>query len=172
MAIEPDTKDWTWVLDRPCPQCGLDARQESPATVRPRMAEAVPRWQQVLARPDVTTRPEEGTWSPLEYAAHVRDVCRVFTERLGLLREEDGPTFPDWDQDAAAVAADYRSQDPGRVSSDLAAAAGAVGAAFADVPREEWGRPGLRSTGSGFTVHTLAQYFLHDVLHHLHDVRG
>src|SRR4051794_791858 len=22
--VEPDTKDWTWVLDRPCPECGFD----------------------------------------------------------------------------------------------------------------------------------------------------
>jgi hypothetical protein len=24
VTIIPDTKDWTWVLDRPCPECGLD----------------------------------------------------------------------------------------------------------------------------------------------------
>lgn len=24
-AIEPDIKDWTWVLSRPCPECGFDA---------------------------------------------------------------------------------------------------------------------------------------------------
>jgi len=24
-SIEPDTKDWTWVLERPCPECGFDA---------------------------------------------------------------------------------------------------------------------------------------------------
>ena len=26
MAIIPDTKDWTWVLQRPCPECGFDTR--------------------------------------------------------------------------------------------------------------------------------------------------
>lgn len=31
-------------------------------------------------------------------------------------------------------------------------------------------RPGRRSNGSVFTVRTLGQYFLHDVVHHLHDV--
>ena len=25
MSIEPDTKDWTWVLERTCPDCGLTA---------------------------------------------------------------------------------------------------------------------------------------------------
>ncbi len=26
MTIVPDTKDWTWVLERTCPQCGFDTR--------------------------------------------------------------------------------------------------------------------------------------------------
>jgi hypothetical protein len=26
MTIEPDTKDWTWVLRRPCLECGLDTQ--------------------------------------------------------------------------------------------------------------------------------------------------
>ena len=26
MAITPDTKDWTWVLQRPCPECGFDTQ--------------------------------------------------------------------------------------------------------------------------------------------------
>jgi hypothetical protein len=25
MTVEPDIKDWTWVIDRPCPECGFDA---------------------------------------------------------------------------------------------------------------------------------------------------
>jgi hypothetical protein len=25
VTILPDTKDWTWVLDRPCPECDYDA---------------------------------------------------------------------------------------------------------------------------------------------------
>ena len=29
MPIEPDTKDWTWVLERPCPECGFDASSVS-----------------------------------------------------------------------------------------------------------------------------------------------
>ncbi len=29
---------------------------------------------------------------------------------------------------------------------------------------------GLRSDGSAFTVESLAAYFIHDPIHHLHDV--
>ena len=51
MSIEPDTKDWTWVLERPCPECGFDAsavvRERIPETVRRNAAD----WQPVLTRP-------------------------------------------------------------------------------------------------------------------------
>ena len=39
-----------------------------------------------------------------------------------------------------------------------------------EVPLGEEQRRGIRSNGSEFTILTLAQYFLHDVVHHLHDV--
>lgn len=172
MPIEPDTKDWTWVLERACPECGVEAAAHSPATVPDVLRDAVVRWEAVLRRPDVARRPDDATWSPLEYAAHVRDVCAVFRGRLALLLAEENPTFADWDQDAAAVAGRYGEEDPADVADELAARAAAVGEAFGAVPRDRWERSGLRSNGSRFTVRTLAQYFLHDVLHHLHDVGG
>jgi hypothetical protein len=33
MTIEPDTKDWTWVLRRSCPECGLDTQLATAAEV-------------------------------------------------------------------------------------------------------------------------------------------
>ncbi|PYF99096.1 DinB superfamily protein [Georgenia satyanarayanai] len=172
MAIDPDTKDWTWVLQRPCPECGTEAAAHTPATTAQVLEDAVVRWEAVLRRPDVARRPDGSTWSPLEYAAHVRDVCGVFRERLHLILTEDDPTFPNWDQDAAAVAGRYGEQEPAAVAEELAVNARAVGADFDAVPQDRWERSGLRSNGSPFTVRTLSQYFLHDVLHHLHDVGG
>jgi hypothetical protein len=172
MAIEGDTKDWTWVLQRRCEQCGVESACEDPASVPALVRDAVGRWQEVLRRPDVRDRPDDATWSPLEYAAHVRDVFGVFAGRLRLMLAEDRPTFADWDQDAAAVAGEYARQDPAAVSAELTTAGLALADAFAAVPAERWERRGLRSNGSQFTVRTLSQYFVHDVLHHLHDVRG
>ncbi|WP_127128345.1 DinB family protein [Georgenia sp. SYP-B2076] len=172
MEIEPDTKDWTWVLRRRCDECGVEAGAEDPSTVPALVRDAVGRWEAVLRRPDVAVRPDPATWSPLEYAAHVRDVFRIFDQRLRLMLDEDEPTFPNWDQDAAAVAQAYGEQDPAVVGEELAAAGAAVAGAFAAVPRDRWQRRGLRGNGAEFTVLTLAQYFVHDVLHHLHDVRG
>lgn len=169
---EPDTKDWTWVLDRPCPDCGFDGRALGTEDLPGLLEESADWWTEVLGRQDVRERPGPAVWSPLEYGAHVRDVHRIFAERLRLLLEEDAPRFPSWDQDATAVEARYGEQDPETVAGELVAAAREVAGAYAGVTDETRGRRGTRSDGSEFTVETLGRYHLHDVVHHLWDVSG
>ena len=168
--IAPDTKDWTWVLDERCPECGFVAEEvdvrELPATVRALTA----RWQAALARSTAAERPRPGVWSVLEYGAHVRDVNRVFAERVRLMRGADDPLFDNWDQDAAAVEGRYAELDPSVVADELAEAAEAFAAEYDTVRPDELDRPGRRSNGSVFTVRSLGRYYLHDVVHHLHDV--
>ncbi|SDL01079.1 hypothetical protein SAMN05216282_12244 [Cryobacterium psychrotolerans] len=170
MAITPDTKDWTWVLEQPCPECGFDAAEVALDDIPRLIRENAAGWGPVLARTDAAVRPNDHTWSPLEYAAHVRDVFRIFSVRLGLMLSEDDPLFANWDQDATAVAERYHEQDPAVVGRELALAAASLADAFAAVPVTESTRTGRRSDGARFTVTTLAQYVLHDPVHHLHDV--
>lgn len=171
MAITPDTKNWTWVLDRPCPECGFDAAATAFGDVPELLRNSAEEWRSILADPAANRRPDDATWSPLEYAAHVRDLCRVYRMRLNLMLEEDGAGFADWDQDATAVEERYAEQDPAAVADGLTAEAEATAAAFAGVGPAHLDRRGLRSDGSAFTVDSLARYFIHDALHHLWDVR-
>lgn len=168
--VPGDTKDWTWVLERPCPECGFDTTTVQPRDVPALLAGQVEAWLPVLARADVRDRPQPQTWSPLEYACHVRDVYRLFAQRLALMLAEDDPLFANWDQDATAVAERYHEQRPEQVAQDLAAAGRGLAAAFAAVGERGWARTGRRSDGASFTVATLARYLLHDPAHHLWDV--
>ncbi len=104
MPIVPDTKNWTWVIERPCPECGFDASAYGDADIAPVILDNASSWPAVLARPTVRDRPNDSTWSPLEYAAHVRDVLAVYRQRLRLMGETDDPLYPNWDQDATGVA--------------------------------------------------------------------
>ncbi|WP_406198920.1 DinB family protein [Kitasatospora sp. NBC_01560] len=173
-GIVPDTKDWTWVLERPCPDCGLDSaavpREAVPGLIRAN-AEA---WVAVLAGDGeaLRRRPSPEVWSDLEYACHVRDVFRLFHVRLGLMLGQEGPDFPNWDQDETAVAGCYGEQRPEEVAADLAAAADVLADAFAGVRGEQWLRTGNRSDGARFTVESFARYLVHDPVHHLFDVTG
>jgi hypothetical protein len=170
--IEPDTKDWTWVLSQRCPECGFTAADVEPQAIAGTVRDLTPRWVSALHREDAGDRPAPATWSTLEYGAHVRDVLRVFDERLRLLVEEDDPLFANWDQDATALEDRYDLQDPRVVADELVDASEVIAARFDSVGDDQWERPGRRSNGSVFTVRTLGQYFLHDVVHHLHDVHA
>lgn len=171
MPLEPDTKDWTWVVERPCPECGFDARSFPRESVGDLIRANAAAWPAVLERPDVSARPA-GAWSALEYACHVRDVFRIYDARLGLMLHEDDPHYPNWDQDATAVADRYNEQEPGRVATELATAADALADRFDGVAGEQWTRTGNRSDGKRFTVESFARYMVHDPVHHLWDVTG
>jgi hypothetical protein len=56
------------------------------------------------------------------------------------------------------------------VAAELTVAAEELAAAFDAVRPEQWRRTGSRSDGAQFTVETFARYFIHDPIHHLHDV--
>ncbi|WP_062992365.1 DinB family protein [Nocardia anaemiae] len=191
MPIVPDVKNWTWVLERPCPECGFDPESITYAAVPALAREYAGRLAATLDRPDAAVRPDDSTWSALEYAAHVRDVCRIFTYRAAVAARTDAvdpkvpgfdaqghesadgvPVFSNWDQDVTAIADQYDKQDPRKVAAELIDAADSVANAFASVPEAALGNHARRSDGSVFTLESLAAYFLHDVIHHVHDVRG
>lgn len=169
-TVAADAKDWTWTIENHCGDCGFEASSiDGPAIAVAIRAFTQP-WPEVVTDPDARRRPDPASWSPVEYGAHVRDVCRVFTERLGLMLAEDEPQFADWDQDRAAVEGDYPSTDPSVLTRQLGAAAEQLAQAYDAVPGDAWNRNGRRSNGSQFTVLTLGRYLLHDLAHHLHDV--
>jgi hypothetical protein len=170
MPITPDTKNWTWVLEKPCPECGFDASTFTAKDVAALVRENAEAWPAALDRADVRERPDDATWSALEYGAHVRDVHRIYLYRLGLMLEQDNPLFPNWDQDETAVEEEYNEQDPEAVTRELVEAAEAIAVGFEAVPDDAWQRPGRRSDGAGFTIETIAKYYIHDPVHHLWDV--
>ena len=170
MTISPDTKNWTWVLERPCPECGFDASAVSPTDVADLIRDDAVQWEAVLADPAAPQRPRPDKWSPLEYACHVRDVYRIFDERLTLMLTEDDPVFANWDQDATAIEDRYGEQSPSTVAVELADAANRLADHFAAVDGDEWQRVGRRSDGSTFTIETFSKYLIHDPIHHQWDV--
>jgi hypothetical protein len=171
-AIAPDDKDWTWVLERTCPECGFAAGSVAPSTVAALVRESTDRWIAVLDTPveHLRARPDPTRWTTLEYAAHVRDVLRLYRTRLALMVDADDPLFANWDQDETALAERYNEQDPAIVAVELHEAGLALADAFGAIDGDQWQRRGRRSDGASFTIATFAQYMIHDPIHHLWDV--
>jgi hypothetical protein len=172
MAITPDTKNWTWVLERACEDCGFDSTVMEPERAGEMLRANADDWVSLLAGGrDLAARPAPDKWSPLEYGCHVRDVFRIFRARLELILNEDDPLFANWDQDETAVAEGYGEQQPSVVSRELSEAVEALAGRFEELPADVWQRPGRRSDGAAFTVTTFSQYLVHDPVHHVWDVR-
>lgn len=171
MPIVPDDKDWTWVVLRPCPECGFDASTLPATEVAAGIRDNVARWRALVDHLQVAVRPSDDRWSALEYACHVRDVYRLYHQRLARMLDEDDPLFENWDQDATAVEQAYNEQDPAAVVTDLEAAGEQLADRFDAVAGDQWNRPGRRSDGATFTVDTFSRYLLHDPVHHVRDVQ-
>ena len=69
-----------------------------------------------------------------------------------------------------AVEDRYGEQDPQVVTGELDEAASRLAARFDSVSGPQWDRTGTRSDGAHFTIESFARYFIHDPIHHLHDV--
>jgi hypothetical protein len=165
--------DWLWVLERPCPDCGFDPAvlvdSQVPALLRGNARD----WATVLTRPEAARRPDDApqVWSPLEYACHVRDVHQVFSQRLRDMLDTDRPLFASWDQEDAATEGRYAEQDPAEVSAALVALASSAARLIDGIGGRQWQREGTRGDGARFTVTSLIAYYVHEVTHHLWDVR-
>ena len=170
--ITPETKIWTWVLERECPECGFDASTTPAADVAALVRANAKDWRQLFAsgliRPG---RPNATTWSSLEYACHVRDVYRRMVSRVVAMLAEDDPVFANWDQDESAITDRYEAQDPATVISEVGDAAEAMAARLDAFTADEWRRPGRRSDGASFTIDTISRYMAHDLIHHVWDVK-
>jgi hypothetical protein len=173
VAIEPEAKSWTWVNERPCPQCGFDASSTDPREIADLVRANVGDWRQLLSSPVelLLTRPDDSTWSALEYACHVRDVYELLGYRFDRLGTEQHPLFEDWHPDRVADARDYQAErHPGQVVDQLAENADRVIAHASTMTDDAWQRQGTRADGIVFTAGRLSTYLTHDVIHHVNDV--
>ncbi len=169
--IVPDDKNWTWVLDRACPECGFEASAVRSADVGELVRHNTMRWRDLLAAGVIRAgRPDDATWSPLEYACHVRDIYVRYDARVVLMLTEDDPYYPNWDQDASALDDRYDEQDPATAVAELTAAGLALATRLDGLSPEQWQRPGRRSDGASFTIDTLTRYMAHDTFHHVWDL--
>lgn len=169
VAAAKETKDWAPVAEQGCDECGC--LPVPGPQIGDRLRQTTGSWGQVLHSAQAARRPEPQVWSPVEYAAHVRDMCRLAVERVQLMLQEDTPTFSNWDQDERAVTHDYFHASPTEISSDLEHHLRLAAHTFDAVAAGDWTRPGLRGDGRAFTVSTFASFVLHEVEHHLQDAR-
>jgi hypothetical protein len=171
--IQPDTKNWTWVLERRCPECGFEAGTVPTEAIPGMVRDNATVWVRLLDDGVICPgRPDPATWSSLEYACHVRDVYRRYDGRIELMLTDENPLYANWDQDLTAVEEGYEKQAPATVVSELTAAAERLAGRLDTITGWQWERTGRRSDGATFTIASISRYMIHDPVHHVWDVTG
>ena len=170
MPIVPDTKDWTWVLAASLPGVRLrqlharvDAGPGDGSGQRRRMARRPRR--RACAATSVGRR-LVGARVRLPRARRLPAVRRAIAADARGGRSAVRQLGSGRDRDRAALRPSVAVEGGGRVGVGRVRLAARFEIGLGD----QWERTGRRSDGAVFTVDTFARYFVHDPIHHLHDV--
>ena len=155
-----------------CEQCHFDGGTFDDHALLAAIRELGPRWRAALdASGDrLRVRPAPGVWSPLEYAAHTRDITalHIFGVEQALTGTE--PVLPAVDPGLAdAVADDYADEDPEAVTIAIEREANKL-ADLAEAAGPDAWQHGITLGADRSDVRQLLKHALHDSVHHLDDV--
>lgn len=122
---------------------------------------------------DVRARPRPEVWSPLEYGCHLRDVLQVQRERVLLARRANGASCTPMGREERAEHDGYNEQDPCAVARQLADAATLFANVLARLAADDWDRTVVYNYPETHerSLRWLAVHTVHDVQHHLLDIR-
>jgi hypothetical protein len=131
----------------------------------------------LLEADDISLRaiPEPGVFSPIQYAAHVRDILRVYTDRMVLGVEQDSPTVSIFNP-AQEVFESYNQLDTQELAADIEAQAQRLAKIVETMGPSDWSRIVINDRGQygvyTFTIAGLACNAAHEAHHHLLDAKG
>ena len=171
---------WQWARAQTdeCPQCGLHPGAMERACLGGQLIDLAGSWRAFLLSADDTslrTNPAPGVFSPIQYGAHVRDIQRVYGDRILLMLREENPVFPQFNPDEEAWGA-YNQLDRGALADDIEAQARRLAGILDELQPDDWSRTMTRDGGGDgvyqFTVAGLASYAVHESHHHLLDANG
>ncbi len=160
--------------DHDCPSCeiryadlavdvAIRMLAELPESAAAAMAEVPPRRLRVA--------PDPGTWSPVEYLCHLRDVAVTSTIRLFRARAEERPVLEPMLNDLRARRFRYVDADPAAVLEELRRAVAGLGDEIARVRVDGWERTVTRLPGEERTARWLVRHAAHEGRHHVDDLR-
>ena len=160
-----------------CPECGLDYDSVAPGDIPVSLRSFPRRYRAAVAgfTDDETAdalvhrRPDDKTWSVVEYIAHVADLWELFAVGLQDMANGRPVSVEVWDPDARATSERYNDRAADAVLDELTAAAERLADVLDDVHGEAWSNTFEFEWGERDLL-TMARNAVHEGRHHLRDV--
>jgi hypothetical protein len=171
---------WQWARaqSEQCPQCGENAAALDRALLGPALLRSAAEWRNFLVDADdayLRRIPAPGIFSPIQYGAHVRDIQRVYGDRILLMLREENPVFPQFNPDEGSWSA-FNEIEVAALADQIHEQAERLAEILAGLAPDDWSRTMVRDGGSdgvySFSVAGLASYAVHESRHHLLDAKG
>jgi hypothetical protein len=172
--------EWTRIQQEACPQCGDNPSSRPPGQLGTLAVERAAKWREFLMHADETflrTNPEAEVFvfSPLQYGAHVRDMLKVYGDRMVLGLDHDKPTSPLF-YPAQEVFEEYNQLGADELATDIERWAKRLATLTAGMEPSSWSRTVINDRGvygiCTFTIAGLACNAVHEAHHHLLDATG
>jgi hypothetical protein len=154
-----------------CDECGLDYGELDLDRLVELTRPYPERWAATLTGTDdahLRRRPDDTTWSALEYGAHVRDVLDILTGSLERMAADDHPDLDFPDPDELAAERRYGDEDPAAVVSAIGEQTDRLLRFLEQEAAPAWARTGTFPWGER-DVETMAKNTVHEHVHHLLD---
>ncbi|MGH2760530.1 MAG: DinB family protein [Actinomycetota bacterium] len=155
-----------------CAECGFDATLLTTADAVAALRSMGRRWRAALKdvpEDRLRQRPEALVWSPLEYAAHTRDVLALVGWGMNKALEGSRPVFDAVEPDPPGTDHGYNVLDPPSVLGELGSNAERIARRADRALPEHWKRTAT-SGDSEVDAGWLLRHAVHDASHHLRDV--
>jgi hypothetical protein len=160
----------------PCAECGYSYTALRRPDIAPGLRSGALTYEELLLGTDegeLRARPRADVWSALEYGCHVRDVVLVQDGRVHQACRQEQPEFASMRRDERAVEQRYNAQEPTVVARQLIDAADALARTLDALDAAAWERTGVYHwpTTAVRTVDWIGRHTVHEVVHHLRDIR-
>lgn len=157
-----------------CAECGFVYDLTRATEVAPLAKEHAVEYADLLLTdsPKLRQRPDPDTWSPLEYACHMRDVLLMQRERVLAARRTDTPETTPMGRDERVEHDGYADQKPSDVGRQLRDAALLFANVLDRLDAGDWERTLIFSypEPEKRSLRWLALHTLHELRHHLLDM--